>query len=209
MKKWQLIVFEGIDGAGKATQVELLAKALRREGRTVTVFSFPNYKSRYGKFIKESLHGKHGDYAALDGYDSSIPYALDRALARAKIVAAQKRGIVICDRYTTSTLAFGAARMPSAKRAAFREFFEDLEYQVLKLPQPDTVVYLSMPITLTRVRLRDRGRKLDSNERDLRYQKAVAAEYAKLAKRKKWRTIPCRVNESPEAIQKRVRDVLR
>ena len=78
MKKNPLIVFEGIDGAGKATHVALLEKRLRKAGYTVTVFDFPRYKTSVGKFIRESLDGKHGDFLSVSPYIAAIPYALDR-----------------------------------------------------------------------------------------------------------------------------------
>ena len=207
MKKGSLIVFEGIDGAGKATQVKLLVAKLRRQGHTVTVFSFPDYSRPVGQFIHNSLHDKFGNHRALDAYHSSFLYAVDRALAREKIVAAQKKGIVICDRYTTSTLAFGAANCAPKKRAAFRKFFEKFEYRDFKLPKPTRVVYLSTPTSVTASRLKKRG-KLDANERDSAYQKAVAAEYAALAKRKEWRTVVCAEGEAPAEIARRVDDAL-
>ncbi len=208
MKKGTLIVLEGIDGAGKATQVQLLAKNLRARGETITVFSFPDYSRPVGMFIHDSLHDKFGNHRAIDAYHSSFLYAVDRALAREKIVAALKKGIVICDRYTTSTLAFGAANCAPKKRAAFRKFFETFEYRDFKLPRPTRVIYLALPVILTQKRMKAR-KKLDANERDLSYQKAVAAEYAQLAKRKEWRTVVCREGDTPEVIARRVEDAIR
>ena len=208
MKRGSLIVFEGIDGAGKATQVKLLAAKLRKAGHAVTTFSFPDYSRPVGMFIHDSLHNKFGDHRALSAYHSSFLYAVDRAMAREKIIAALKKGIVICDRYTTSTLAFGAADKPAKERDAFRKFFEKFEYEDFRLPKPTRVIYLSIPVTLTQKWLKGRG-KLDANERDLRLQKAVAAAYARLAKRKEWRTVLCKEGDTPAAIARRVEDALR
>ncbi len=209
MKKGQLIVFEGIDGAGKATQVKLLAQKLRKSGASVTVFSFPDYSRPVGMFIHDSLHNKFGEHRALSAYHSSFLYAVDRAMAREKIIAALKKGVVICDRYTTSTLAFGAADKPAKQRDAFRRFFEKFEYEDFQLPRPTRVIYLSLSVTLTQKWLKGRAKKLDANERDLRLQKAVAAEYARLAKRKEWRTVVCKEGDTPQAIARRVEDALR
>lgn len=199
---------EGIDGAGKATQVKLLAARLRKQGLAVTVFSFPDYSRPVGQFIHDSLRDTFGDHRALDAYHSSFLYAIDRAMAREKLVAAQKKGIVICDRYTTSTLAFGAANCAPKDRAAFRKFFEKFEYTDFKLPKPTRVIYLSLPVSVTTSRLKKRG-KLDANERDTRYQKAVAAEYAALAKRSEWRTVACKQSDTSQEIADRVEDALR
>ena len=209
MKKGSLIVFEGIDGAGKATQVQLLAKSLRKAGKTVTVFSFPDYSGLVGKFIRDALHNKYGDHRAQNAYHTSFPYAMDRAIAREKLLKALKKGIVICDRYTTSGLAFGAANCPASERAAFQKFFEQLEYDAFKLPKPTRVMYLALPVSLTQKWMKDRGGKLDANEKDTQYQKTVAAEYEKLAKRREWRTVECKDGDTPAMIAKRVEDALR
>lgn len=209
MKKGSLIVFEGIDGVGKATQVKLLAAKLRRQGHAVTVFSFPDYSRPVGMFIHDSLHDRFGNHRAVDAYHSSFLYAVDRALAREKIVNGLKKGIVICDRYTTSTLAFGAANCTPKNRAAFRKFFDKLEYVDFKLPRPTRVIYFALPVELTRIRIAKRGKKMDANERDLAYQKAVAKEYEVLAKRREWRTVSCKAGETPAEIARRVEDALR
>lgn len=209
MKKGALIVFEGIDGAGKATQVKLLAKKLCAQGKTVTVFSFPDYSGLVGKFIRDALQNKYGDHRAQNAYHTSFPYAIDRAIAREKLLKALAKGVVICDRYTTSGLAFGAGNCPVSGRRAFQKFFEQLEFGAFKMPRPTRVVYLALPIALTQKWMKGRGGKLDANERDISYQKTVAAEYAKLAKRPEWRTVVCREGDTPAEIAKRVEDALR
>jgi len=208
--KGRFFVIEGLDGAGKATQVRLLAAKLRKAGKKVTIFSFPNYESTFGKFIRDTLAGKHGDLKAVDTYYRSLPFAVDRLLMREKLLAALKKGIVLSDRYTTSNLAFGAASCAPGGRAAFQKFFEELEYGSFKLPKPDRVVYLSVPVEVSRKWLtKERNGKLDTNERDLAFQQAVEAEYAKLAKRKEWRTVVCNEGESPEEVSRKVEAALR
>jgi len=210
MKKGNLIVFEGIDGAGKATQVKMLARTLRARGKKVTTFSFPDYSKPVGIFIHEALHNKHGDFRKLNGYFSTLPYTVDRVLARKNIADALKKGDVICDRYTTSGLAFGAASCKKSERTKFRKFFEDLEYKKFKLPRPDVVLYLELPVVISQKWLRsERGKKLDVNERDVRYQKDVAKEYSVLSKRREWEKIPCTAGEPPAVISQRVWDAVR
>lgn len=53
-----LVVFEGVDGAGKATQAFLLADALRALGRPVLVLSLPNYASASGALLRAHLRGE-------------------------------------------------------------------------------------------------------------------------------------------------------
>ena len=187
--KGRLIVFEGIDGAGKATQTRLLEKHLRESGRVVTVFDIPRYETAIGKFIEESLHGAHGDFRNASPYLASLPYAIDRAGAAPLIREALKKGDVICNRYTTSNIAFQGAKLSPRDRAAFRAFIESLEYGKLGVPKPDSVILLDVPVG-TSARLIS-GKKKDKHESDLAYQKKVSAEYRSLARSRGWRRIKC------------------
>ena len=57
-----------------------VAQKLRAQGKKVSIFSFPDYESPVGSFIRDALSGKHGDFRALDPYFRSFPYAIDRLL---------------------------------------------------------------------------------------------------------------------------------
>ena len=102
------VTFEGIDGSGKSTQTELLAKALRAEGRDVVLTREPG-GTALGERVRELV---------LDGPEIS-PWteAALFAAARAELVAevirpGLERGAdVVCDRYVDSSLAYqGIAR---------------------------------------------------------------------------------------------------
>ena len=192
MRNSNLIVFEGIDGAGKATQVALLAKKLRSQGKTVSVFSSPRYDTPTGKLVKSALQGKFGNFVAMNAYFSALPYLLDFAAERDEVAAALKKGIVISDRYLPSTLAFHGAKLPKGEKKKFLIFVENLMYRDLKLPRPDRVIYLDVPVANAKKLLR--GKKLDQHEKDSEYQTRVANTYKALAKRKEWRTIVCAKN---------------
>lgn len=187
--KGKLIVFEGIDGVGKATQVDLLAKQLRKEGKTVRVFSIPRYETRVGKLIKKALHGAYGDFRHLDPHLSSLPYFLDYALAKEEFLVALKKGVVIFDRYVMSTFAYHAAKAPKGKRAALVRELEAIAFDEIGLPKPDHIFYLDVPPHTSKQLMRKR--KLDQNEIDIRYQKNVADTYQLLAKGKRWNVIRC------------------
>lgn len=186
MKKRTLIVLEGIDGVGKATQARLLAARLRAEGQKAAVFSFPDYSTDIGKIIRGVLHGRYGDPVKISPYLTAVVYALDRALAADKIRAALKRGIVISDRYTTS-MAYGGATLKNAERKALFDFIESLEYEDLSIPRPSMVVYLDTPVSEAQTHIARKHK--DVQEKNTRYQKKVAAVYRALAKQKKWKVV--------------------
>lgn len=189
MSKNKLIVFEGIDGAGKATQVALLEKRLRAEGKRVAVFASPRYDKPTGKIVKDALHGLYGDFVGLSPYLSAAPYLLDFAASRDEILRALGEGTVICDRYVPSTLAYHSAKLSGDEALNFIQLVEDIAYKRVGLPEPDKVIYLHIPVETAR-RLMETKKK-DQHERDAKYQGRVALMYAELAKRKNWRVVEC------------------
>ncbi len=196
----KLIVLEGGDGSGKATQARLLVKALQEYG-PAAFFEFPRYKqSAFGALIGRCLAGEFGDFLKLSPYLSSLPYILDRARAKYLLLESLKEGHVICDRYTPSNIAYQAAKLPSRERQAFIDFLEKGEYGELGLPMPDLVLYLHVPAKISsqlvtkkskRSYLKRAGAK-DQHEADLDYQETVAALYLQLAKKRgNWQIIDC------------------
>jgi dTMP kinase len=194
-----LIDIEGADGSGKATQTKLLRERLEKEGHVVSTFSFPRYyESRPGKLIGELLSGKHGDFMTIPPYISALPYAMDRAAAKDDLRTALQKGIVICDRYTSSNLAHQSAKLPKDEQPALVEFIEGLEYEDLGIPRPALVIYLAVPTDISSeliVKKDDRaytgGEKRDQAERNIAHQDRTRNAYLRLAADKGWRIIDC------------------
>jgi dTMP kinase len=104
------IAFEGGDGAGKSTQVQLLAEALRARGETVILTREPG-----GSPVAEKIRDVVLDIANLGLNDRSeaLLYAASRAEHVAKVVrpALERGEVVITDRYMDSSIAYqGAGR---------------------------------------------------------------------------------------------------
>lgn len=193
----KLIVIEGSDGAGKATQTDLLLKKLEKKHHT-SFFEFPRYKhSAFGQLIRRSLAGEFGDFLALSPYLSSLPYVIDRTRAKYLLQEALKEGNVICDRYTPSNLAHQGAKLPKKEQNKFFDFIEQGEYKELGLPMPDIVIYLYLPAIVSQKLLVKRSigkekRILDQHEIMKDYQSKVVETYLSLVKRRKnWHIISC------------------
>jgi dTMP kinase len=194
----KLIAIEGIDGSGKRTQVELLTAALRERGHSVFTTGFPQYDSWFGKMVGQFLNGELGPLESVDPHFSALLYAGDRYEARPKLEAALNNGqIVLVDRYIGSNLAHQAARADSAKREAFQEWIEHLEYEIYGLPKEDLVLYLHVPAAEAQklVALKS-ARSYTSAQRDLleaslRHLEDAAQMYDSLSKRPNWSTIEC------------------
>lgn len=196
--KGTLIVLEGIDGSGKATQSSLLEQALRAEGREVLHISFPDYESESSALVRMYLNGEFGsDPADVNPYAASLFFALDRFASFRKKWKAfyESGGIVIADRYTTSNMVHQMTKMDSREeREEFLRWLEDMEYGKLGLPAPDAVILLDMPLALSEALVRRRaeaGGSMDIHEQHVEYLHRCHDAYQMLAGRYGWQRVPC------------------
>ena len=223
MHKNRLIVIDGADGAGKATQTALLVERLQREGKAVETMSFPRYETNvFGQLIKECLmgqrgdfrkDGKVGDFASLDPRIASTLYAADRFEAKPQLQAWLEAGkTVVLDRYVSSNMLHQGSKIVN-NEAALREFLawnDRVEHEVFGLPRPGLIMYLDVPYDV-RARLMREGTErgaLDMVEKDEQYQMAaeVCAQQL-LSALNHWQCIPCTdggVLRSREEIHQRV-----
>jgi dTMP kinase len=171
MKRGRLIVLDGADGCGKNTQTKLLVERLLSLGMKAKSLDFPGYERNFaGKFIGECLAGKHGDFLAVPPKIASVLYAVDRFESREKIERWLSEGyLVILDRYASSNQIHQGAKISDpSDRQEFLEWLDVLEYQVLKIPRPDMVIYLDVPLELS-LELLQKARKSGESEKKKRY----------------------------------------
>lgn len=194
----KLIAIEGIDGSGKGTQVDLLAKALTTAGHAVYSTGFPQYDSWFGKMVGQFLNGDFGALESVDPHFSALLYAGDRFEAKFRLETALNQGkVVLADRYIGSNLAHQTARVSTEKRPAFVDWIEHLEYNIYNLPRETLVLYLRVPPRqaqelVARKSARSYTKdKQDLLEASLHHLEAAAAMYDELSRRTHWKTIPC------------------
>lgn len=161
-----LIVFEGIDGAGKNTQTGLLTQKVACEGLSSTVFSFPRYGlNPFARAIARYLAGEFGGLDQVAPELAALLYAGDRYTTRDEILDACKTSdVVICDRYVPSNLAHQAAKLPDAQRRAFMDWILEIEHEVYGLPKPDLIFYLDVPISVSQKLIHARGKRSYTDE---------------------------------------------
>lgn len=157
--KGKLIVIDGTDGSGKATQVSLLMERLKREGFKTRMVDFPEYyKNFFGGFIGHCLSEQYYNWINVHPKIASVVYASDRWESKEKIENWIKKGyIVIANRYVSANQIHQGGKIKSAKkRADFMRWLDDMEYQVFGIPRPDITFYLSLPIDIILKLLKDR-----------------------------------------------------
>lgn len=201
MSTAKLIVIEGTDNAGKATQTALLCERLKKEGVRVATMDFPRYtQNTFGKLIKESLIGMHGDFLQKDPRVASVLYAADRFESKGELIKLiAENDVVVLDRYVSANMLHQGAKIDDAEeRKEFLLWLERVEYSIFGLPQPDITIVLNLSREHRNMVLQEMvqsGKKsADLAEQDNEHQKRVADCVQWLATiRPNWNTIQCSI----------------
>lgn len=198
MSGGRLIVIEGLDGSGKATQARLLADTLAEQGRNVRKIAFPDYESDSSALVRMYLGGAFGtDPNAVNPYAASSFFAVDRfaSYTRSWKQFYTDGGIVIADRYTASNAIHQCAKLPEAQWDDFINWLFHYEYQLLGIPAPDTTIYLRVDPEVSQrlmtARYAGNEARKDIHEADTAYLRKArrAADYCR--EKLGWTTIEC------------------
>jgi dTMP kinase len=150
------IVLEGLDGAGKSTQIALLTEMFRRRGVECEYLHFPRFDAPvYGELIARFLRGDLGSVDQVNPYLVALLYAGDRADAATLINGWQQQGkVVIVDRYVYSNIGYQCAKMERGEaRTTLRDWILDTEYKQFGIPRPDLSLFLDVPFAFTERKL--------------------------------------------------------
>src|SRR3989344_219559 len=165
-KKGKLIVIDGTDGSGKATQTGFLIKHLKRDGHKVKVIDFPEYYSNFfGKFIGHCLSEQYYNFVKIHPKIASVLYAADRFESKEKLQKWIKDGyIVIANRYASANQIHQGGKISNTKkREAFIKWLAEMEYEVFKIPKPDAIFYLNVPIPIVLKLIKERNKNNHRN----------------------------------------------
>ena len=155
----RLIVFEGTDGSGKATQSRLLCEHLQRESIPYKNITFPRYGKPSAAMVQEYLDGNLGRRPGdVNAYAASLMFSMDRYASYKQDWGKyyEAGGLLIADRYTTSNAVHQAGKLPDGEREKYLDWLFGFEYGLLGLPEPSLVFYLDVPTELTEKMMRER-----------------------------------------------------
>lgn len=196
-QKKKLIVIEGLDGSGKATQAQLLYDKLKELNIRVRKVSFPDYDSASSALVKMYLKGEFGKQAGdVNAYAASSFYAVDRYASYKKDWEEDyENGIIIADRYTTSNAIHQCSKLAPEEWDEYLTWLSEFEYEKLGIPKPDVVIYLKVDVAVSQELMNQRyhgdNSKKDIHESDVEYlnKSREAAEYC--SRMLGWNVIEC------------------
>ncbi len=205
----KLIVIEGLDGSGKATQTGILVDNLEKAGFSPKRLSFPCYDSPACAPVRMYLNGEFGEHASdVNGYAASVLFAVDRF---ASFRTGWKKdydagGLFVADRYTTSNAVYQTGKLPAESWDDFTNWLFDFEYCRMGIPKPDRVVYLDVSAKtgseLMAKRYSGDEGKRDIHEKDIEFQIHCREAALHCARKNGWIIIECDRDGAMRPIEK-------
>ena len=188
-----LIVLEGLDGAGKSTQVRKLRDYLGQKCPKLEYIHFPRYEAPvYGGLISRFLRGEFGPIDQVHPQLVALLFAEDRHGAAPDIKKAIAGGAtVLLDRYVYSNIAYQCAKLADTGEAeTLREWILNTEFGEFDEPRPDLNIFLNVPIGFVEKNISSERKGSDRaylhhaqdiHEADIEFQKRVRAMYLRQA----------------------------
>lgn len=191
----KLFVIEGIDGAGKSTQIRMLSNYLSEHDLPYKYLHFPRTEAPFfGELVARFLRGEFGSLSEVNPWLVAMLYAGDRKDASEQIREWLNEGyIVLLDRYTFSNVAYQCAKLDDIdERNKLMEWILDLEFNHFRIPRPDINLFLDVPFSFTEKKLSSRRQGCDRDylsgakdihEESLSFQRKVRDMYRQIPER--------------------------
>ncbi|HYY79008.1 MAG TPA: dTMP kinase [Actinomycetes bacterium] len=168
----RLVAFEGVEGAGKSTQLELLARELAGRGHEVVVTREPG-GTPVGERVRELLLDPAAD---MHPRTEALLFAAARAELVERVIrpALERGAVVLCDRYLDSSLAYQGGARGLGRRAV-----ADVNRWATGGLVPDLVVLLDVDPALGLARRRGDRDRIEAQ--DVEFHRRVRDAFRELA----------------------------
>jgi len=199
-KRGTFIAFEGVEGAGKGTQIRLAKEFLDSLGFDVIVTREPGGTS-LGERVRDSL--LHDKDEAVDPHAEALLFAASRAQHVSRVIrpALEEGKIVLCDRYLDSSLAY-----QGAGRGLGEQDVLSLNVWATQGLFPDLVILLHMEPDKSRERLADDPDRIESE--DQVFHAKVGEAFLRIAEDHPERFVVLDADAPPDVVNERVRQAL-
>lgn len=199
----KFITFEGVEGAGKTTNIEFIANKIRSAGHEILLTREPG-GTKLGEAIRELLISK--DYPEMHHHTELLLMFAARAehLNKSIIPALTKGQWVLCDRFTDATYAYqGAGRnIDSADIAT-------LETLVQRDLRPDITFLFDLEAEVGLKRATERGEKDRFEQQHINFFNKVRNKYLEMAKRDNERYIIIEAQHELSTVQNQITEELK
>ncbi len=204
----KLIVFEGLDGSGKATQAKLYCDYLKAQNIKTMQVTFPNYESASSSLVKMYLNGEFGTNPSdVNAYAASSFYSVDRYAAyKSQWGQFYNDGyVIVADRYTTSNAVHQCSKLEKAEWDSYLDWLFKFEYEYIGIPKPNKVFFLDVEPSISQELMTKRysgaESKKDIHEKDVEYlNKSYNAAHYCLNKYG-WEHIKCSENGTMRSVE--------
>ncbi len=207
--KSKIIVIEGLDGSGKATQTKILADKLIEKGLKVRKLEFPDYSNPSSSLVKMYLNGDFGDKPEdVNAYASSAFYAVDRVASYLQFWKKdyEDGDVILSDRYATSNIIYQMSKLDKSEYDSFIEWQNDFEYKKLGIPKPDAVIYLDVEPEVSQKLMEKRyggdKSKMDLHEKNVKFLLDCRESALFAAEKCGWKVINCCENGDIKSIDR-------
>lgn len=203
----KLIVFEGLDGSGKSTQLENLKQYFDDLSVEFKQIKLPDYEHDSSILVRNYLNGEYGNRPDdVNAYAASSLFAVDRFASFKKFWGNDYNAgkIILADRYTTSNAALQCSKLPKEEWDMYLEWLYDFEFNKIGIPKPDLVLFFDMLPEISQRLLSKRYEgeesKKDIHERDSKYLERCRTASLYSAQKLGWHVIKCYDGQEPKSI---------
>lgn len=198
-----LIVFEGVEGSGKTTQLQATVTWLH-QGKSVPVLvTREPGGTELGGSLRQLLLGGHSQL--IHDRAELFLYAADRSQNVEEVLKPQleKGAIILCDRFTDSTIAY-----QGYGRGLSMALIDQLNHLATNGLQSDLTLWLDVDVEVGLGRARRRGAADRLESADLDFHRRVQQGYAELAAQDPDRIVRIDASQTVEAVQEQIQKIL-
>jgi dTMP kinase len=193
----KLLVLEGLDGAGKSTQLQMIQDLFNKYSIKFKYLHFPRTDTPvWGELISKFLRGEFGEIDSVNPYLVASIYAGDRQDARPMIDKwLAEKYTVILDRYVYSNIAYQCAKFDDIdEKIKLKNWINKFEFEYNLIHKPDLSLFLDVPLKFTIEKLDERKSEnnrdylkgfKDIHEQNIDFQSKVRNEYLSLVREDK------------------------
>lgn len=202
----QFIVFEGIEGGGKSSQIETAQQWLLQGGLGKTVEVVKTREpggTELGQKLRSLLLDHH--QFDLDNNSELLLYAADRAQHVNQFLKPhlEQGKIILCDRFIDSTTAY-----QGYGRGLDLNLIQQLNQIACCGLESDLTLWLDVAVETGLSRVQKRGKRDRVEQADLAFHQRVREGYMALAQQFPQRIVRIDANESAEQVQQQIQDIL-